>query len=65
MIPQSPSDIPEVLEVQVIPSEEVDMVPDSPPATNVLFPKVTPQRLFVIPFIDNLVDVKVNTLLPE
>ena len=49
MIPQSPSDIPEVLEVQVIPSEEVDMVPDSPPATNVLFPKVTPQKLFVIP----------------
>ena len=33
----------------MIPSEEVRMVPLSPPATNVLFPKVTPQSSFVVP----------------
>ena len=32
------SDVPEVLEVQVIASDEVDMVPDTPTATKVLFP---------------------------
>ena len=33
----------------MVPSEEVRMVPDSPPATNVLFPKVTPHSSFVVP----------------
>jgi len=31
-------DVPEVLEVQEVPSVEVRMVPLSPTATNVLFP---------------------------
>ena len=31
-------DVPEVLEVQVVPSDEVRMVPDPPTATIVLFP---------------------------
>ena len=35
-------DVPEVLDVQLVPSEEVRMVPDTPTATKVLFPKVTP-----------------------
>ena len=30
--------VPEVLEVQVVPSEEVRMVPDLPTATKILFP---------------------------
>ena len=30
--------VPEVLEVHVVPSEEVRRVPDAPTATNVLFP---------------------------
>ena len=33
-----PSDVPEVLEVQVVASDEVRMVPDTPTATKVLFP---------------------------
>ena len=33
---------PEVLEVQVVASDEVSMVPEEPTATKVLFPKVTP-----------------------
>jgi len=32
------SDVPEVLEVQVVASDEVRMVPDLPTATKVLFP---------------------------
>ena len=31
------SDVPEVLEVHVVPSDEVSMVPDRPTATKVLF----------------------------
>ncbi len=41
--------VPEVLEVHVIPSEEVRMVPVSPTFTNVLFPKVTPKNSLVGP----------------
>ena len=38
--------VPEVLEIHVVPlSEELRMVPDVPTDTNLLFPKVTPQRL--------------------
>ena len=38
--------IPELLGVHVVPlSEELRMVPDVPTDTNLLFPKVTPQRL--------------------
>ena len=36
--PERPFDVPEVLEVHVVPSGEVRMVPDSPTVTNVLFP---------------------------
>ena len=32
------SDVPEVLEVQVVPSEEVRIVPEFPTATKVPFP---------------------------
>ncbi len=40
---------PEVLEVQEIPSEEVNIVPELPPATKVLLPKVVPSKLFDVP----------------
>ena len=42
-------EVPEVLEVHVVPSEEVRMVPDAPTTTKVLFPYVTPLRFFVVP----------------
>ena len=45
MIPYRFSDVPEVLEVQVVPSDEVRMVPELPTATNVLFP----YKIFHIP----------------
>ena len=39
--------VPEVLGIHVVPlSEEFKMVPDVPTDTNLLFAKVTPQRLF-------------------
>ena len=41
--------VPEVLEVQEMPSEEVRMVPNQPTATNVLPPKVTPPRYCEVP----------------
>ena len=34
MTPLRPDSIPEVLEVQVIPSEEVEIIPELPTATN-------------------------------
>ena len=34
-------DVPDVLEIHVVPSDEVRMVPDSPTATKVLFAKMT------------------------
>ena len=43
--PKSRSVVPEVLDVHVIPSDEVRMVPDPPTATNLLFPKVTPFKV--------------------
>ena len=33
----------------MVPSEEVRMVPDSPTAKKVLFPKVTPYKFFPVP----------------
>ena len=42
------SDVPEVLEVQVVPSEEVRMVPDRLTATKVLFAEVIPKSLFEV-----------------
>ena len=36
--PERDFDVPEVLSVQVVPSGEVRMVPDSPTVTNVSFP---------------------------
>ena len=39
-------DVPEVLEVQVIPSEEVMMVPESPEITKRSFPYEIPFSLF-------------------
>ena len=39
--PKRMFDVPEVLDVHEIPSDEVRMVPDSPTPTKVLFPKVT------------------------
>ena len=41
--------VPEVLEVQVVVSDEVSMVPEAPTATKVLFPYVTPLSLFDVP----------------
>ena len=39
------TDVPEVLEVQEVPlSEEVRIVPESPTAMKILFPKVIPSR---------------------
>ena len=49
MTPLSLFEVPEVLEVQVVPSEEVRMVPISPTVTNILFPKVPPGRTFEVP----------------
>ena len=48
MTPQSLSDAPEVLDVQEVPSDEVRIVPDPPTVTKVLFPKVSPARLFFV-----------------
>ena len=41
--------VPEVFEVQEVPSEEVRMVPDVPNVTKVLVQKVTLQRSFDVP----------------
>ena len=49
MTPQRVFDVPEVLLSQVITSEEVRMVPDSPTATNLLFPQEYPKRPFDVP----------------
>ena len=42
-------EFPEVLEVQVIPSDEVRIVPEKPTTTKVLFPYATALRLFEVP----------------
>ena len=47
MTPLRLYDIPEVLEVQVVPSNEVEMV-EKPTVTNVLFPYVTPLCVSVL-----------------
>ena len=44
MTPYRRFDVPEVLEVHVVPSGEVRMVPEEPTDTNVLFPYVTLKR---------------------
>ena len=49
MTPLRSSEVPDVLEVQEVPSEEVRMVPDLPTASKVLFASVTPLRLFDVP----------------
>ena len=49
MTPLSVSDVPEVLSVQVVPSVEVRMVPESPTVTKSPFPKVTPLRYSDVP----------------
>ena len=49
MIPYRIFDVPEVLEVQEIPSDEVRMVPDAPTAARILFPDVTPINVFDVP----------------
>ena len=41
--------VPEVLEVQVVPSDEVRIVPEKPTTTMVLFPYATALRLFEVP----------------
>jgi hypothetical protein len=41
--------VPEVLEVQVVPSDEVRIVPEKPTTTKVLFPYATALRLFEVP----------------
>ena len=41
--------MPEVLEVQDIPSDEVRIVPDAPTAARILFPDVTPFNVFDVP----------------
>ena len=45
MTPLRPTFVPEVLEIHVVPSDEVRMVPDLPTVTNLLFPYVTPVRV--------------------
>ena len=47
--------VPEVLEVQDIPSEEVRISPPELTVTNILFPYVIPHKLLVIP---EVLDVK-------
>ena len=42
-------DVPDVLEIQFIPSEEVRIVPEIPTVINELFPKVIPLSWFVTP----------------
>ena len=42
-------DVPEVLEVQVIPSDEVRIVPEKPTTTKVLFPYAPPLSFSVVP----------------
>ena len=42
-------EVPEVLEVQVVPSDEVRIVPEKPTTTMVLFPYATALRLFEVP----------------
>ena len=42
-------EVPDVLEVHELPSEEVIMVPESPTPTKTLFPYVTSLRLFEVP----------------
>ena len=42
-------DVPEVLEVHVVPLSEVRMVPDAPTETNLLFAKMTPSRTSAVP----------------
>ena len=54
--PPAEKDIPEVLEVHEVPSEEVRMVPVSPTVTKVPFPYVTPQRCSDVP---EVLDVQV------
>ena len=49
MTPWRLPDVPEVLEVHVVPSEEVRIVPVSPTVTKVPFPYVTPWRLPDVP----------------
>jgi hypothetical protein len=41
--------VPEVLEVQVVPSDEVRIVPEKPTTTKVLFPYATALRLLEVP----------------
>ena len=48
--------VPEVLLTQIIPSEEVRMVPDEPTATNVSFANSTPYREFDVPEILDVQD---------
>ena len=48
MTPERLLDVPEVLEVHVVPSAEVKMVPEIPPATKVLFSNTTPRSLFPV-----------------
>ena len=49
MPPSRTFEVPEVLEVQVVPSDEVRMVPDQPTVTKVLFPYATALRLIEVP----------------
>ena len=49
MTPLRYFDVPEVLSVQVVPSEEVRMVPFLPTTTKSPFPEVTPLRYTHVP----------------
>ena len=49
MTPRRRCDVPEVLEVHVVPSIEVRIVPPLPIVTKVLFSKVTSKRSFDVP----------------
>ena len=49
MTPERLFDVPDVLEVHEVPSEEVRMVPEAPTTTKVLFPYMTALSAYVVP----------------
>ena len=67
MTPLRNSDVPEVLEVQDVPSDEVRMVPEEPTVTKVLFAWVTPLSCCDVPEVLEIHEVAVEEvrIVPE
>ena len=67
VIPVSLFDVPEVLEVQDVPSDEVRMVPEEPTVTKVLFAQVTPLSCCDVPEVLEIHEVAVEEvrIVPE